>query len=469
MSRLPRSLVVFLLILSFGILFAGCTTTQPESDFEEFTFTDEDLQQVHEIASSDGASMEGTETDLTVSSSVPGTAGDTSSVLLDSTQVVINPAKQKLYDGLRLSSTDQGSNVYRVNNAFLNVRASMSVTSEQIERLDQGNVVTVVDIPNAQWAKVKLANQKEGYVAFRYLARVTTEQKLPEEKKQFEGKYFVDFEFLNVRKDASSQSEKIGQLDGQAIIKPNSINGEWARVAVDGREGYVSAQYLKPFQPVFLVRQEEYVVPILQYRATDSASITALPKHVAALKTAGKKLMTLKALQDLVLAQETRDARVQPNTVILTVAGVTAGNVKQVTDALGSAGVAATLFIQTKDVGITGITEKTVLNLLANGNDLQSEGHTGDDLRSLTDSQVTLELGQSKKLLEELTHKEVYAVSYPMGAVNDRVMSIAAKTGYLFGISQSPDSKFTRSQFLRLPSLYVSGTMAPEDVVKLAK
>ena len=188
---------------------------------------------------------------------------------------------------------------------------------------------------------------------------------------------------------------------------------------------------------------------------------------MAALKSAGKKILTLKALYSVVLSQEKRDTRISPDTVILTVTGVSAKNVKQVSDALDAVGVAATLFIRTRDIGLSGISEKMVLNLLANGNDLQSGSHTGDDLRSMTDSQVTLELGQSKKLLEDLTHKEVYAVAYPVGGVNDRVMKQAAQMGYLFGLTQTPDKKFARTQFLRLPSLFVSGSMTAGDIVKL--
>ncbi len=244
------------------------------------------------------------------------------------------------------------------------------------------------------------------------------------------------------------------------------MNGEWARVSFAGKEGYVASQYLAPFEPTFLVRQDEYALPILQYRADDAASLAALPKHVAALKAAGKRIVTLKSLYDLVVAQESRDARVGPDWVALTVVNVNAQNAGPVSSALQSAGVSATLFLSTKDIGISGITEKTILTLLANGNDLQSGGHTGDDLRSLTDSQVMLELSQSKKLIEEVTKREVYAVAFPIGGVNDRVMQKAAEAGYLFGLTQNPEKRFTRSQFLRLPSMFVSGTATPEEVVK---
>ncbi len=464
---MPRSISFFLLVVSFGILFAGCSKPEPDQTLEDFTFSDTDLQKVNELAASSAGMMSSDTTELSVATQTGATV--LTDTVTASGAVTAQPEKQKLYDGLRTTGSDQSGNLYRVSNPFLNVRGTMNVNAPLVVRLNQGDLVTVTDIPSAAWAKIKTMDSQEGFVSLRYIAKLTTDVRLPEDKKQFEGKYFVDFQFLNIRKDPSVQAEKIGELPGQAILKPLSMNGEWARVTFDGKEGYVSSQYLKPFLPAFLVRQEDYTAPILQYQADDVASINALATHIAALKSAGKKVVTLKSLFDTVLAQESRDTRISPETVYLTVAGVTAKNVRAVSDALQSAGVGATLFLRTSDVGLTGITEKTILNLMANGNDLQSGGHTGDDLRSMTDSQVSLELGQSKKLIEDISKREVYAVAYPGGGVNDRVMKQAAVMGYLFGVTQSPDKKFSRAQFLRLPSLYVSSGMTAEDVVKLVQ
>jgi peptidoglycan/xylan/chitin deacetylase (PgdA/CDA1 family) len=148
---------------------------------------------------------------------------------------------------------------------------------------------------------------------------------------------------------------------------------------------------------------------------------------------------------------------------------VNADNVKQVSDALTTANIPATLFVYTKDVGLNGITEKMLLTLMANGFDVQSAGHTGDDLRALTNAQVGLELKQSREILEQITHKTVYAVLYPQGGTNDRVMQLAAEAGYLFGISNTPDREFTRDEFLRLPSFAIFPTATADDVVRMVK
>ena len=191
--------------------------------------------------------------------------------------------------------------------------------------------------------------------------------------------------------------------------------------------------------------------------------------HVAALRTEGIKMMTMRDFYDLLLVQEKRDVRLEPKTVILAITGVTPENVKSVSDMLSQGTIRATMFLETRHIGLSGITEKTLLTLVANGLDLESAGHTGDDLRSLTNAQVDLELKQSRKILEDATKKTVFAIAYPQGGVNDRVMEKGAEAGYLLGLGSSPERTFTRSQFLRLPSYIISPGMQSEDILKIVR
>ncbi|MBI2636083.1 polysaccharide deacetylase family protein, partial [Candidatus Peregrinibacteria bacterium] len=208
-------------------------------------------------------------------------------------------------------------------------------------------------------------------------------------------------------------------------------------------------------------------LPILHYEVGQDGVLAALEQHVARLSKEGARFMTLRDLFDTVQAQEARDVRIPPKSVIVAVSGITSQNLKRVSDALGA--IPATIFIRTGQVGISGISEKQILTLQANGFDIQSAGHTGDDLRTLTNAQTQLELGQSRAILEEMTHKMIFAVAYPNGGSNDRVMEQAADAGYLFGIGGAPDKNFSREQFLRLPSFTVSSGMTSEDVLKLTK
>ncbi|NOS67075.1 MAG: SH3 domain-containing protein [Candidatus Peribacteraceae bacterium] len=467
-------IVAFLLIASFGLLFVtGCSSTTGTEDVtEDDTFTAEDIARFQELARDDGNYGSATSAD--------SSAGMSASVLQEeqeplpvaltgsaTTLVSVDPALRKAYDAMRLASSGKGGNVYRVTNAFLNVRGEPAVNAPFVARLDQGDIVTVVEFTNGSWAKIAIPGGAQGYVAVRYIAKVTTEEKLKDEQKAFEGQYFVNFAFLNVRSSPATGGDKIGEIPGQAIVKPILIEKGWAKVPFEGKEGYVSMEFLSAFRPNFLVRQDTYTLPILHYAADQEGAIAGLSQHLARLKQDGVRFLTLRDLFDTVQTQETRDARIAPKSVIITVTGITAQNVKAVSDALGT--TPATLFLETAQVGISGISEKQVLTLQANGFDIQSAGHTGDNLQTLTNAQTRLELEQSRLILEDITHKTVFAIAYPQGGANDRVLNQAADAGYLFGMGSAPEKIFSREQFLRLPSYAVTSGMTPEDVLNLTK
>lgn len=465
-------LVAFLLVCSFGFLFVGCSRSGGSDALseEDVTFTEEDIARLSELeASVDTSSSAGMMTGtgdamlprLDVNAPASGTVMSAGPVDLDLTMA-------EKYRVMR-SPLRSGSDVYRVTNEILKVREQPNTTSRQLAVLANGDPLTVVDFPSAAWAKVKLVNGGDGYVASRYISKVVSEDQLQEEEKKYAGRYYVNFAYVNVRAAADAQSGKLGEIPAQEFVKPLSVDTEWARVPFQGKEGYVSLQYLAPFRPPFLVRQETFTLPILRYSMNDPTMLNTLVVHAERLKAEGAKILTMRDFYQLVLAQEQRDVRLSPKSVIIAVTDVSPKNLKSVSDALYQAGIRATFFLQSQHIGLSGITEKNLLTLLANGFDVQSAAHTGDDLRSLTNAQVKLELEQSRKLLEDMMDTAVFAVDYPQGGVNDRVLQLAEEAGYLFGIGNTPESVFTRSQFLRLPSYSISASMAGEDVVGIVK
>ena len=228
-------------------------------------------------------------------------------------------------------------------------------------------------------------------------------------------------------------------------------------------------QYLTLFLPKFLVRQNTYSLPIVHYRLANEGVMNAMPGHIDALKDAGFTLWTMKDMYELLLKQEERDVRMNPNSVVIAVSDISKDNVREVSDVLRASGVNATLFLQTSTLGPDGIDQKQVLTLLANGHDIQSNGHTGDDLRSLTNAQVELELGQSRKILQEMIKRDVFSIAYPLGGVNDRIAKNAEQMGYLLGLSTSPDKKFERSKFLHMPSFVMKSTTSNEDLLSMVR
>lgn len=461
-------IVAFLLIACFGLLFVtGCSnerSAESAQKMEDDTFTAEDLERLRALSRPEG------ESGGTLEGGIEGAPPIVEGMLRTATGAerasVVDPALRKRYDAIRSSAAAQG-NLYRVTNDFLNVRASPGVNAPSVGRFTQGDMLTGVEFINGTWAKVQMPGGQTGYVAGRYISKLVSEERLKEEQKAFEGLSFVNFAFLNVRAAPDSGSEKIGELPSQAFVRPLAIDRDWARVGFENKEGYVSIQFLSPFRPNFLVRQDRYQLPILHYAVDQEGVLAALPQHLARLRQDGVKVLTVRDLATTVLTQEVRDVRLPPRSAVIAITGLTAENVRAVSEAL--AGVPATLFIQTDTVGIAGISEKMLLTMQANGFDIQSAGHTGDDLRTLTVPQTQLELEQSRTLLEDMTKKTVFAVAYPQGGANDRVLGQAADAGYLFGIGSAPDKNFSREQFLRLPSFTITPGMTGEDVVELTR
>ncbi|MBU2213610.1 SH3 domain-containing protein [Patescibacteria group bacterium] len=456
-----RPLVAFLLIASFGILFVGCSENKEERPAEDFTFTEDDVARFKELSqqAEDGIAA------LDEEGGPP--------LYLEGQDMgdvpVIDLSMISAFNAIRSGPAATGDNLFAVTNEFLNVRDGPSITAESIERLNRGAVLTVLEFKDAAWAKVELSGGREGYVAQRYIAKLTSEAWLAEAKEKYKDLYFVDFGFLNVRKTADTRSEKIGELPGQSFVTVLSKDDVWARIPFEGKEGYVAAEYLTPFLPNFLVRQEEFTFPVVHYRLSQDDVLSIMPGHISRLKEAGLTFIPLRKFKDLLLTQEDRDVRLVPNSITLMVSDVTPGNIDDVSDVLRASNVQATIFIATKHLGLDGITQKKVLTLIANGHDVQSGGHTGDDLRSLTNAQVELELKQSRKLLEEYTGKEVFALAYPLGGVNTRITAKVAEAGYLLGVGTGQERTFMREQLLRIPSFVISASASADEVVGLVK
>lgn len=130
-------------------------------------------------------------------------------------------------------------------NASLNVHSSPSVDSPVIAKIANGTEVMVYSEEDG-WAKVEV-NGKEGYVKADYLADTPVgyevQKKAPAEAVT---KYVNVNEGsnLNLREAASTDTAIIGKLPkGTSVTVLHEKDG-WAKVKVDGKEGFVSSKYL---------------------------------------------------------------------------------------------------------------------------------------------------------------------------------------------------------------------------------
>lgn len=435
---------VFLILIScFGILFVGCSSQPSPKDPDLVTFTEFDLENAAKLKQQDEVKLELGQTGTVIPTIVEtGTRSSLASIASK-----LNPE----YVALRTPISGQ----FIVNNDFVNVRSQPKITASIVSRLERGAALEVVEFVDNAWAKVRI-NGTDAYVSKRYIAKLIADTDLVADKSQYAGLYFVDFGFLNVRQNPDTEASQIAQLPGQAIIKPLSMDSVWARVQIDGKEGFVAREYLTPFEPDYIVRQSKYNLPIIVLDARNENAATILLQLIAALQKTNTNFLTFRDFYTLLQSQQNKQVLVPPNTVILAIDYVTPATVNELSDAVYASNIKATMFIKGSDLSIAGITEKKLLNLQANGIDVQAGGFTGDDLRALTSEQVRLELNQTKELLQELIRKPILTVSYPYGSTNERINELAAETGYLFGVSNTVGASFTRSDFLQLPRTEIS-------------
>ena len=285
------SVVAFLLVACFGILFAGCGSPPPEEGTaDEFAFTEQDVARFRELVMEGGSG----------SSIQPHLVGNEDADTNLSSLPTLDLSNIDTYRAIRGGASDDGE-IYRVTNEFVNIRTSASVTSPQVDRLKKGDRMKLLEFPNAAWAKILLPNGSEGFVSSRYIAKATSGEELSAEKEKFAGQYFVNFGFLNVRSQPDADSDKLGELPSQAIIKPLSMDDVWARVTFEGKEGYIAVQYLKSFTPNFLVQQRTYTLPVLHYDIKRENMEDVLVQHIAKLKESGIRILTFADFSDILL------------------------------------------------------------------------------------------------------------------------------------------------------------------------
>ena len=144
--------------------------------------------------------------------------------------------------------------------SYLNLRSSASTTGSVLTKLTNGKEVTVHSEMNG-WAKVK-ANGKEGYVSAKYLSASAPSNSNslstpvpvaePVAKPTTTTTKYVQVatgSYLNLRSSASTTSSVLTKLTNGKEVTVHSEGNGWAKVKANGKEGYVSAKYLRASAP----------------------------------------------------------------------------------------------------------------------------------------------------------------------------------------------------------------------------
>lgn len=111
------------------------------------------------------------------------------------------------------------------------VRVTAEENSVVISKLVQGQEVLIIE-PNGDWVKVRLDNGIEGYIS-------NLNIEIPQPKVAT-----VNVLGVNLRSEATADSEPLGILNTGDQVQILSVESEWAKIEFNEIEGYVARKYL---------------------------------------------------------------------------------------------------------------------------------------------------------------------------------------------------------------------------------
>lgn len=126
------------------------------------------------------------------------------------------------------------------SSSTLNIRKKPNTDSKILGKMKRGALGTIVKKGDA-WTKVK-SGDVTGYVKNDYLVFEDDIQTFAEKNIKKVAK--VKTETLRVRDKASTDAEVVTLVSQDETYKVKKQNGEWAKVKVEGKTGYVSKDYV---------------------------------------------------------------------------------------------------------------------------------------------------------------------------------------------------------------------------------
>lgn len=110
------------------------------------------------------------------------------------------------------------------------------------------------------------------------------------------------------------------------------------------------------------------------------------------------------------------------------------------------------------------LSQSQIRSLAEAGFEIGSHGWSHAPLTQFSNARVAEELGNSKRLLEEITGSSVRSISYPFGRFDQRIVEQARMAGYTTGVTTSWISR--GADFLALGRIIIYGFDTPFSVLQ---
>lgn len=172
----------------------------------------------------------------------------------------------------------------------LNIRKKKSIDSEVVGKLKKGNIVTVLE-KGAEWSKIESGNAN-GYVYNQYL-KFGDDVETFAKSNQIQRVAKVSVETLRVRKKPSTKSDIVTLLSEGETYQVKNVSDGWAKVSVNGKTGYISADYAKIRYSFGKAKTMKEIQEAQQKKkAKEAARKAEQSKKVKVVKTVASSSMT---------------------------------------------------------------------------------------------------------------------------------------------------------------------------------
>lgn len=156
-----------------------------------------------------------------------------------------NGSKGYVNDKHLKTTTVSNSDIYKVNTYRLTVRTGPGTNYSAKDYLKEGTTVTVISTSN-NWAKVKYgSNNSTGYVSMKYLTKTGSSNSSSSSNVTTANIKVVTAHSLTLREGAGTNYKAIGYLSKGTRVNVLSTSGNWSKVSVNNKTGYVHSSYLE--------------------------------------------------------------------------------------------------------------------------------------------------------------------------------------------------------------------------------
>ncbi|MBZ4191127.1 SH3 domain-containing protein [Niabella beijingensis] len=165
-------------------------------------------------------------------------------------------AAKKEEDKKETAATNSGADIKAgkkvTATSAVNIRKGAGTDKAVVGTVQKDEVVTVTRRVNSEWAEIRTADGKKGYMAAQFLEPAASQ---PEEEKSTAksgsdlkaGTKVTVSSAVNIRKGPGTDQPVVGRLEKDEVVTvTRRINDEWTAIrTADGKKGYMASQFLE--------------------------------------------------------------------------------------------------------------------------------------------------------------------------------------------------------------------------------